>query len=272
MVSAWYAECPTQCCRTVSTATLPAGMPIVAIFLSQGGLGDCAQHAVAHALADESVTVRAIAREAKTVGHIDKEKEPFLSQQQLTNPRFSQHIIAYDADTPEVAAQLTAVLDGVDAVIAAPSNRQPWKERKAGGSMKAICKALTSRHATTKRLVFLTTMGVDGPAIPWTPVGKIMDLMFKISPKTRPDFRTAEAAVRASGLDYLMVRPLGLDPAAEAKNEWHTLAADDRKGPLQLVIAKADVGKFLLEEALRPTVHSGDVQIGWKPAPKEGKN
>ena len=163
-------------------------MPTVAVFLSKGGLGDCAQHSVAHALADESVTVRAIAREADTVGHIDKEKEPFLSSEQLTNPRFSQHIIPYDVDSPEVAAQLTPVLDGVDAVIAAPSSRQPWKERKAAGSMKAICKAMTSRHATAKRLVFLSTVGIDGPSVPWHAVGKILDFIFMISPKTKPDF------------------------------------------------------------------------------------
>ena len=62
---------------------------------------------------------------------------------------------------------------------------------------------------------------------------------------------------------------MGLDPAAEPRNKWAVIPADDKKGPLEVNVSKADVGRFLLCEALTPTARAADMQVGWKPAPKK---
>jgi uncharacterized protein YbjT (DUF2867 family) len=250
-------------------------MPTVVVFLSRGGLGDCGQQVVPHVLnMPADFKVRAIAREAAT--HNQVEDKPLLAQNQIIDqPRLE--LVTFDyasqAESPEGAAaaggesagavsQLAEALAGVDAVIACPSNRQPKMERRAAASMRNIVAGM--RAAGVHRIVYVSTVGVDSKPMPWTWVGTLFGAMLAtIIKSVKLDFREADAVVRDSGLDYLIVRTMGLDPNAKPIGKWKVLPADDRKGPLAHNIAKADVGKFLLQEALQPTLHRQDVQIGW---------
>lgn len=250
-------------------------MPAVAVFLSRGGLGDCAQHAVAHALARPDVKVHAIMREASVIGHIDKEKTPFMTSEQLASPQLEQHVIDFTADHDGAeVAQLQAVLAQVDTVIAAPCDRE-YKDKQpiAERSMRAICAALQHCNASDKRLVFVSAVATDKKRIPWTPLSYARVMWYALTAgyvgkpsnmdKIGPDFVAAEAIVRASGLDYLIARPMALNPACQGRNKWRTAPLDDAKARLGPFIAKEDMGRFLLHEALQLSLHRAEVHVSW---------
>lgn len=261
------------------TAPMATGAPhnsperqTVAVFVSRGGLGDCAQHAAAYALQD-GYRVLVIARTHDAIGYI--EDKPFFTDAQRSDARLQPHVI--DFASPEgtegaaaVHAELAELLRGVSAVIAAPVDRQGMA---AGGaaSMRTIIAAV--REARVPRLVFLSSVGVESRPMPWTWVGTVFQLFWlTVLRGTKRDLRAANAAVKGSGTDFLVVRPMGLDPGLTHKphHSWKTLPAEDQKGPLAHNISKADVGEFMLKEALQPTLHGGDVQIGWElPAPPD---
>jgi nucleoside-diphosphate-sugar epimerase len=243
-------------------------MRTVAAFLSRGGLGDCGQHAVAHSLSDSAdVTVCAIAREVST--HHTVEGKPLPSHRQhaqaLEHGRLQERTLDYaaDAESPEGAAamtQLQAALAGADAVIACPSNRWPCMERRAAASMRNIVEAMQA--VGVKRLVYVSTVGVDSRPLPWSCSGTLFAAVLACAQGTKADFRSADAVVRESALDRVIVRPTGLDPREVPIGKWKVLPALDKVGPLAANIAKADVGQFLLQEAVHPTLHGEDVQIG----------
>ena len=213
-------------------------MTTVAVFLSRGGLGDCAQHAVAHALSEENVTVRVIAREQTSINQV--EDKPLLTAEQLADPRLEQLVMAYASDTPDATAALARALNGVDAVIAAPSSRQGKRERQAAASMTQICAAMA--RANVARLVYMSTIGVDHPPMPWSWVGKLFGLMRATNLRdARRDFTAADAVVRSNGLDYVIVRPQGLDPAA-VPSHLEGSASSGAQRASELNISKAGAG------------------------------
>ena len=243
-------------------------MRIVAIFLSQGGLGDCGQHVVTHALASGTVKVRAIARKQGTIGR--KEGKDLLTIEQLADCNLEQHVVDYSADDSASQAKLNDVLSGVDAVVACPTSRQPNMERKAEASMRNIVAAM--QRCKVQRLVYLSTVGVWGRSFPWSWVGTLFDAIWLIwLREARRDFQAADTLVQQSGLDCLTVRTMGLDPRQIPRKAWKVLPASDTKGPLEINIAKADVGQFMLEQALGSDKQNGDVLIGWAVRPKPKK-
>lgn len=243
-------------------------MPTIAVFISQGDLGECAHQAVVHALSlnDRSLTIKVIARDAADIGAV-------LTHDERMHPQLTTHVIPYDTDSQYAMSQLTAILADVAAVIAAPSSRQAFKERAAAGSMRALCAAMNSRYVTVRRLVYLSTPGIDSPPMPWSPAGKKLAAALAVGRAIRPDFRRADAAVRDSGLEYTIVRPVGLDGGAKPRGAWTLLPAEDRHGPLEANVAPEDVGMYMFQEAMRAHPRSGqrDVIVGWAPATRAGQ-
>ena len=72
-------------------------------------------------------------------------------------------------------------------------------------------------------------------------------------------------ATDASDINYLLVRPVGLGEECVPRDEFFIQKKkfDDVLGPN---MAKMDVGKFLVEEALDPTFERRAVVIGADPA------
>ena len=70
------------------------------------------------------------------------------------------------------------------------------------------------------------------------------------------------------GIDYVLVRPMGLAPEEPPRGKWATIRQEDPKGKVGMTIAKSDVAQFMLREALlEPTATRTMVTIGG--APKE---
>jgi nucleoside-diphosphate-sugar epimerase len=233
-------------------------MTVIAVVVSRGGLGDCGQHAIAQAIST-GIHVRAIARLQDTIGLV--EDKPFLSKEQLANAQLTCHAVDFAADGSDTVARLEDVLEGVDAVVACPGNRQSKMERTAAKGIANITTAMQKKGVT--RLVFLSSCGLHSKPMPWTWVGTLYGVLLATAFRgARNDLRAADATVLASSLDYVIVRPMGLDPKEPPRGTWRLLADNDTKGPLALCVAKADVGKFLLSEAINGSVHREAVQIG----------
>ena len=254
----------------VEVSHVHAAMATLAVFVSRGGLGDCGQQSVAHALADPSNTVHVIARKASTLGKLEGRER--LCPYDITHSNLKQHVFDYSADSKDAQTQVCDVLKGVDAVIACPSSREPNRERKATASMRNIVAAM--QRCGVQRLVYLSSVGVWQRCHPWRPKwslsGRSWDWEWKTQLKdARRDFRAADTIVQDSKLKFVIARPmnLGITHFVEAKGTWHVMSEHCRQRALAPDIAKADVGQFLLEQALgEPAVrHSGDVMVGWRP-------
>jgi hypothetical protein len=70
-----------------------------------------------------------------------------------------------------------------------------------------------------------------------------------------------ERAYRASDADYLLVRPVGIGEDVVPSNEWVIQDTDDFCVE-QLNMAKLDVARYIVQEALSPTKSKDAVYIG----------
>jgi hypothetical protein len=80
------------------------------------------------------------------------------------------------------------------------------------------------------------------------------------------DLVAMESLVLDNGgsLDVLIVRPTGLTPKLAAIGAWR-LFRTTTDPPIAYGIAKQDVAKFMVQEALVPTLHNAIVTIGGVP-------
>jgi hypothetical protein len=75
------------------------------------------------------------------------------------------------------------------------------------------------------------------------------------------DLRAAEKVVTGSDADYLLVRPVGLTPDEPECGHWKLLTKR-RSGSLKISIAKGDVARYMLSEAVNPILSRTAVTIG----------
>mmetsp|Transcript_12520 Transcript_12520/g.35813 ORF Transcript_12520/g.35813 Transcript_12520/m.35813 type:complete len:220 (+) Transcript_12520:82-741(+) len=189
------------------------------------------------------------------------------------SPNFDEKVelIAVDVtDAEEMSNSGKVDLRGVDAVISGLGNRQMFiGDRVARKGTKNIVMAM--RDAAVQRIVAMSSMGVndDKPCMEWRSEGKFMAALFKtVSRREYKDIAGMEkdlAATDASDINYLLVRPVGLGEECVPRDEFFIQKKkfDDVLGPN---MAKMDVGKFLVEEALDPTFERRAVVIGADPA------
>jgi len=139
------------------------------------------------------------------------------------------------------AAAVAAAIPGHDAVIVALG---ATKRSKAAGEAGRVCATGTGHIITAmtasgvKRLLVVTTLGL-GNTGPQTP------LLFKLVMKTIlknqiTDKRAQEALVMASGLDWTLVRPVGLS-TKPGNGVWLL----DRTKTRRMTIPRDDVGAAL---------------------------
>ena len=253
-------------------------MPSIAVFLTQGGLGDCGQHAIAHALKDPELTVHAIAPSRDVIGRIDDENwkpVPFLSEAELQNSRLRSFEVPYTSSDADVSERLREALHGVQAVIAAPTNRQGkgLELGTAAPGMRNILDALKAQ--SVPRLVYVSSIGIDKPPFQWAWWSGMLGAIAKCFKSWRTaltDLKQADAMVRSSGVDFLIVRPMGLDAKEPVRGSWKVISAQDTTTPLAANIAKADVGQYLLQQVLVGSLQNNDVLLGQPKVSKRNKS
>mmetsp|Transcript_20662 Transcript_20662/g.50021 ORF Transcript_20662/g.50021 Transcript_20662/m.50021 type:complete len:109 (+) Transcript_20662:561-887(+) len=107
-------------------------------------------------------------------------------------------------------------------------------------------------------------MGIGDDFLPLSGIkvfwGCLLATCFRSS---QTDLTRMEAVVEESGLDYLLVRPMGIDPSEKPTGSFQ-LIKKSGEGGLPMTVSKEDVADFMLDEALLPTLHQAAVTIGKK--------
>ena len=171
---------------------------------------------------------------------------------------------------------LTSHFQGATAVISCVGNRQPTMMGVKPDSWEAydgnqvVIQAM--KEHSIQRAVVMTSMGIneDWPPMEYLWPGKIMALLFlTCARKAYKDLATMEDAYRATDLDYLLVRPVGIGEDQLPTNKWKLQTEKYKDKEMGMDMAKLDVARFMMQEALNPTRHKEAVVIG--PEMKEGE-
>jgi len=93
--------------------------------------------------------------------------------------------------------------------------------------------------------------------------GGAMACLFKtISKREFRDLTKAEETVKsAKEVDYLIIKPLGLGEDVVPTNEWK-LQKKKYEDTVDINLAKLDCARFMVQEAINPTIHNNAVVIG----------
>ena len=149
-------------------------------------------------------------------------------------------VTAVQGDATDAAAVERAV-QGQDAVISA-LGRPDFRPTTMLSDAAKACVAAMEKHRV-KRLVYLSAFGVGDSR---ARVGFLSDKVFipLIVRNIVLDHERAEAIVRASALDWIIVRPSHLvDTPARAQFRHGDIAADFTKK-----VSRADVAAFMLQQ------------------------
>lgn len=173
--------------------------------------------------------------------------------------------------------------EGAAAVVSCLGHRQPgWRNRElltrglvAASGNRQVVRAMEETPGLD-RAVVMSSIGIqeDWPPLEFHLAGKAMGLLFKgPSKKAFKDLNSMELAYKKSSaeLDYLFVRPAGLTENVVPEGKWF-LQEEKGKDKVGIEIAKMDVARFMIEEALAPTRHRTGVVIGGAPPQPKRKS
>ncbi len=244
---------------------------VAVVYATKGGMGDAGKFAAALAAPDEKIDPRIVSLsrdsvEGGTHGIADDEvdvKDDAL-RAQLRRDLAEVTIAHADVDdTTATARVLDSAFDGADAVVACVGSRQPSFGRWVSQGAELILAAMKKQEV--KRLVILSSMGIGEDWIPFGVVKVIWSTMLNtVSREVRRDLNRMEELVRASDLDYLFVRPVGLTPEEPPKPKEQWVVAREKVN-VNFSIAKKDVARFMVEEAVNPTYSRSAVLLGSRP-------
>ena len=256
---------------------------VAVVFATVGGLSDAGKFAAFHALKSPAVTARVVAmssgaeaerRPAGGAGfHLDVAGPVRDVGAEALEALGSADVLELDVNAQDVAGSLGMVFDGADAVVACVGSREPLYPIWMAAGVQAVVDGV--RRAGVKRLVVQSSIAHADDFLPvkfqlrdlkyvaramWYERGKSIVSRDAI----KEDFRRMEALVAATSadeIDYLLVRPVGLNPREAAGGRVAALQ-HNQQGKLKLSLSKPDAGAYLLEQALRPTLHRTIVSIG----------
>jgi len=292
----------------------PSPKTVAVLYATTGGMGDVGKFAVALSKQQrdlglgEPFEVRAIAvsvggdaTRTGTATGIGSNVEPDLgisldvqdadvgSKTENILNDMRDEIVAVDVAAESAETEIGELLEGVDAVVSCLGDRQVELGTRwcALGTRKVIG-AMTTKKVP--RLVCLSSFGIGKDCMKSSFIKVAWGLMLRTSMRAvRRDLTAMETAVvegstssgssstssSSSDLDYLLVRPVGLTPSEPERGFCdRVLSKHDHGGRLHIFMSKVDAARFLLEEALAPTLHRRGVTIGYaeaKPNPDKDK-
>jgi len=166
--------------------------------------------------------------------------------------------------------ELKVHFENATAVISCLGNRQPFVGHcdAAEGNVAVI--DCVKQTPELNRVVVCTSVGIeeDWPAVEFFKFGQyIMSAMFMtISKASFRDLTAMERAYRATAkneVDFLLVRPVGIGEDVKPVNSWVLQTKKYGKDvELGINMAKLDVARYMVEEAIHPTRHRDAVVIG----------
>jgi len=234
---------------------------------ADSGLGDVGKHVVGQALKLGDVTVCAISESMH-----DKLESAESVTQPLVGAQPDDKLVKLPVDieavseNEQLSAEFTSSFADADAVVCCIGNRQHRMRRVAAVGTENVISAMKSQNV--KRLVAISSTGVaDGwPPLPGTMIGRLFALMLSTTLRgAYADLKGAQQKILSSGLDYLIVCPAGVTPTREPAGSWKILDRTNPQDRIHFEIAKEDVAKLMLKEALEPTHHETVITVGEKP-------
>lgn len=173
---------------------------------------------------------------------------------------------------------------GAAGVVSCLGHRQPgWKypELKTRGLIaydgsKQVIAAM--KEAKVERVVAISSFGINGDKSWPHWANKFMACLFKtFQRKAGKDLIRMEAAYTESDLDYLLVKPVGIGEEVLPVGRYYLQEAGKKKvydvesGATiddEIVggnMAKMDTARFMVDEAVKPTLHKKSQVVGAKP-------
>jgi len=253
--------CAKKVNRMISGITTVKTVAI--LFGIKGGLSDVGKFAAQHALKMPGVTVRPIAlsleAEEGNDFSIQVDVKDEGAQMQLQNTFSGIQYETLDIGDPSAQGKLEVAFKGVDAVVSCIGNRQNHAKWCTLGSQK-ITTAM--KAAKAKRIIQLSSMGVGDDYLPLSLIKVLWGCMLSTTHRSvYKDLVEMEATVMSSNLDFVIVRPMGIDPAEKPMGTWKILTKRG-EGNLPITCAKQDVALFMVTEALNPSLHKTFITIG----------
>lgn len=247
---------------------------VAVLYATKGGMGDVGKFAMTLARLEPSLScnIRPIALSVEDSSEgtdkgleVDVEDPTLKTSTEDLLATMSQDIVKIDVVKDSAEKEIGDALEGVDAVITCLGNRQPSMERWCALGTRKVVSAMKTKNI--QRLVSLSSMGIGKDYMNTTFITILWAGMLKtILRSARKDLHAMETAVRESGLDFVLVRPVGLTPQQMPQGSCDRLMSKPSKRSktdLKFMLAKSDAAAFMLGEALAPTIHSRDVTIGY---------
>jgi hypothetical protein len=239
----------------------------IVILYGTGGLSDVGRHAVQAALERSDVeSIKVLTQHPQLLNESSWKcgcKKPHEFSEQ-DRQRFEViPVKSWNDDN------LGSHFAGATAVVSCLGNRQHfiggWDSNEGN---QAVIQAMKANKIT--RAVVISSSGVeeDWPPMEFFWGGKIIlaFLFLTIGRQAFHDLTMMERAYRASDLDYLLVRPVGIGEDVVPVGEWY-LQKEKYKDVLSCNMAKLDLARYMVEEAINPSKHAEAVVVGAKPPP-----
>lgn len=190
-------------------------------------------------------TGRALAEAAVSAGH----EVTVLSRS--GNGPVGTTVVTGTATDPAVAREAVAGADAVVVTVGGAKGSPRARTQVTASVVQAM------KQTGVRRLVVQTSLGAGGSArqLP-VPLRQLTPLVLK---QPLADHDAQEAVVRASGLDWTIVRPAGLTNKP-ATRRWKALR-DDELGVLHGSIPRGDVAAFMLQVLETPSTIGAHIAI-----------
>lgn len=242
-----------------------------------GGLSDVGRHAILAALEkkDPSVDKITVITEypeklnEKNWDSAGEKSNPFDDPDAASKLEMVK-IDTWKNDQPNLSKHFV----GATAVVSCLGHRQPgWKNKEliskglvAYDGNKQVIAAM--KEANVNRVVVISSFGINGDK-DWPHLaGKLMRCLFMtFMRKARKDLEKMEDSYTGSELDYLIVRPVGIGEDVEESGKYYLQesGSKNKDGMVGGNMAKMDVSRFMVDEALKPTLHRCSKTVGAKP-------
>lgn len=244
----------------------------VGIIFSTGDIGDVGKHVVEVALEMPSTVISSVKVFAINGVQALLQETDWKCGCQWQHTFCNQclnrlEVIDVDCTKDELEQYFT----DVDVIVSCLGNRKPFHpECIAKQGTERIIRAMLSENVN--RIVMLSSVGIsnDWPPMEWSNEGNRLQAFFRtICWKQYQDLSGAELAVQVGAmkndrLDFLIARSVLLSEHSRPKHTWYVQNEKYHDHPVKY-ISKLDCARFLLEEAIWPSLHRSAVVVGGMP-------
>jgi hypothetical protein len=254
--------------------TPTAGRRLVILY-GIGGLSDVGRHAILAAL--ENPLVQKITVITEYPEKLDEKNWECGCPGGHTNP-FDEADNASRLDMVKIDTwknpqeNLVQHFQGADAVVSCLGHRQPGNKYKelinkglvAYDGNKQVIQAM--EEAKVDRAVVLSSIALNGDKSWPHWANNIMVFLFKtLNRKAGKDLEAMEEVYLKTSLDYLFVRPVGIGEKVVPVGKYFLQDPGNKKEVVGGDMAKIDVARFMVDQAVNPTFHKTSKTVGAEP-------